>query len=52
MKPLKKIVSNAKGAKATNINSKLSEDMVIFISFRKTKSKTHLLFMILPTLDI
>jgi hypothetical protein len=39
MKSLKKNISNAKG-KGTNLNSKLSEDMVIVVSSRKIKSRT------------
>lgn len=46
MKGVKKNIANAKASKA---NSKLSEDMVSFSSFRKTKSRTLLPFMIVAT---
>jgi len=41
MKGVKKNIANAKTSKA---NSKLSEDMVPFFLFRKTKSRTLLPF--------
>jgi hypothetical protein len=39
MKGGKKNVGNSKAGKNTGTNSKLSEDMVLLNSFRKTKSK-------------
>jgi hypothetical protein len=40
MKGVKKNIANTKNGKNAGVNSKLSEDMVPFNLFRKTKSKT------------
>jgi hypothetical protein len=39
MKGVKKNIANSKTGKNAGVNSKLSEDMVPFNSFRKIKSK-------------
>ena len=51
MKGLKKNLGNPKGSKNASLNSKLSEDMVQYLRYSKTRSKMPLLSMTQETQD-